>query len=260
MARFFTLLLISCALAFPALEARAQAQRDPQALALAKLSVQALVGNTRVNDATLQGTANFTAGGDEESGTFTLEVKGNQESKLLLNLSGGTRQEIRQGQAGAWIGTDGQKHAMALHNCWTDASWLLPVFTLGAALNNPQTAALYLGQTALNGATVDHVQFSYAVTSQGQNINAEIQALSAMDVYLDAVSHLPVALAFATHADDDMGTNIPVEIHFAGYQQLGGIQVPTRVEKLLQGTVALEITISSVVINTGISDSEFNTN
>ena len=152
-------------------------QRDPAALTLAKLSVQAILGNQSLTDATLQGTANYSAGSDQESGAFTLEVKGNQESKLVLNLSGGTRQEIRQVQAGAWVGLDGQKRAMALHNCLIDASSLLPVFTLQAALANPNIAAVYFGQATVNGVTADHLQFSQVVAGQGQKMTTEIRAL-----------------------------------------------------------------------------------
>ncbi len=234
-------------------------QRDPQAVNLARLSVQALIGNHSLTDATVQGTANYTAGSDQEIGPFTLEVKGNQESKLLLNLNGGTRQEIRQVQAGAWVGLDGQKHAMSLHNCWIDASSLLPVFMLQAALANSQIAALYVGQETVNGATVDHLRFSQVVSGQSQKMTAQIQQLSAMDIYLDASSYLPVAVDFSIHPDDNLHLSFPVEIRFSGYQQLGGMQAPTRVQKFLQGTLTLDLAIKSIVTNTGISDSDFST-
>jgi hypothetical protein len=234
-------------------------QRDGAALAVARLSVQALSGNQGLTDAILQGSANYLAGSDEESGGFTLELKGNQESKLVLNLSGGTRQEIRQAQAGAWAGLDGQKHAIALHNCWTDASLLLPVFTLEAALSNPQTAAVYVGQETVNGSTADHLQFSQVVSGQGQKMTTEIQQLSAMEIYLDASSHLPIKVAFKTHPGDNLGLNIPVEIQFSGYQQLGGIQAPSRVQEFLQGTLTLDLTVKSIATNSGIPDSDFST-
>jgi hypothetical protein len=70
-----------------------------------------------VNDATLQATPTYVAGSDEESGTATLTAHVNQESLLQLNLSGRTRQEIRNGAAGVWVGPDGAPHAMATHNC-----------------------------------------------------------------------------------------------------------------------------------------------
>jgi hypothetical protein len=175
----------------------ASPQRDTQALTLASLSVQALLGSQTLSDATLQGTANYTAGYDQESGSVTREVKGNQESKLVLNLTGGTRQEIRQLQAGAWVGTDGQKHALALHNCWTDASSLLPVFSLQAALANPQIAAVYVGQSTVNGTTADHLQLSQVFAGQAQQVTTQIQQLSSIDIYLDASSHCQSRLPLA---------------------------------------------------------------
>ncbi len=250
---------VLCASVFLPSAAQQPPQRDPAALTLARLSVQALLGNQGLTDATLQGTANYTAGSDQESGTFTLEVKGNQESKLVLNLSGGTRQEIRQVQAGAWVGLDGQKHAMTLHNCWTDASSLLPVFTLQAALTNSQTAALYVGQATVNGVTADHLQFSQVVAGQSQKMTTEIQQLSTMEIYFDALSHLPVVVAFSVHPDDNLRLSFPVEIRFSGYEQLGGMQAPARVQKFLQGTLALDLAVNSVATNTSISDSEFST-
>jgi hypothetical protein len=234
-------------------------QRDPAALTLARLSVQALIDNQGLTDATVQGTANYTAGSDQESGVFTLEVKGNQQSKLVLNLSGGTRQEIRQVQAGAWSGPDGQKHPIALHNCWTDASSLLPVFTLQAALTNPQIAALYVGQATVNGVTADHLQLFQVVAGQSQKMTTEIQQLSAMEIYLDALSHLPVAVAFSAHPDDNLRLSFPVEVRFSGYQQLGSIQAPARVQKFLQGSLTLDLSVTNVAVNSGIPNSDFST-
>ena len=248
-------------LAIPALARQTSSivQRDPQALTLAKLSVEAILGNQSLTDATLQGSANFIAGSDEETGSFTLEVKGNQQSKLVLNLSGGPRQEIRRLQAGAWVGPDGLKRPIALHNCWTDASSLIPVFTLGAAITNSQTSAVYLGQAIISGTTADHLQLSQVVAGENQKMTAEIQQLSTMDIYLDPVSHLPVAVTFSAHPDDNLRLSFPVKIQFSAYRQLGGMQVPTRVQKLLQGSLVLDLAVATVVTNTGISDSEFST-
>lgn len=234
-------------------------QRDTAAIRLAQLSVQTLLGNQSLTDATVEGTASFTAGSDEETGPFTLEVKGDQESKLVLNLSGGARQEIRQLQTGAWVGPDGQKHSSALHNCWINASTLLPVFSLAAALSNSHVATAYLGQATINGVSADHLQLSQVIPGQNSKMTTEIQQLSAMDIYLDQASHLPVAVAFSVHPDDNFRRSVPVQIQFSGYRQLAGIQVPTRIQKFLQGALTLDLAVRSAVTNSGISDSDFNT-
>ena len=90
-------------------------------------------------------------------------------------------------------------------------------------------------------------------------MTAEIQGLSAVDLYLDAATHLPVALDFNIHPDNDFGLSIPVEIQFSGYQKMGGIIVPTHIQKLIQGTLTFDFYVSSVTINSGLTDSEFST-
>ena len=42
-----------------------------------------------------------------EGGPATLEALGDMDGLVVLNLSGGQQQEIRNGQSGAWVGTGG---------------------------------------------------------------------------------------------------------------------------------------------------------
>jgi hypothetical protein len=88
-------------------------------------------------------------------------------------------------------------------------------------------------------------------------MTAQIQRLSLVDLYLDAASYLPLVLAFKTHADDDLNLDIPVEIQFADYRLVNGVKVPFHIQKFLQGTLLLDITLSGVAINTGLPDSLF---
>jgi hypothetical protein len=55
-----------------------------------------------------------------------------------------------------------------------------------------------------------------------------------------------------------MNTDIPVEIRFANYQAVSGVQVPFHTQRMLNGTVVLDITAISAVVNSGLSDSQFN--
>ena len=109
--------------------------RDPAALALVSKSLQAVAGATALADITLQASATYIAGSDQEMGPATLVALGNQQSKVTLSLTNGQRQEIRAGTAGVWVGPDGTAHAMASHDCFIDASWFYPAFTLVAMAN-----------------------------------------------------------------------------------------------------------------------------
>lgn len=262
-------LVILCALMgripFPPSTARLQAQtatgttptRDPVALTLATQSLKALAGSTALTDITLQGTANYIAGSDFESGVVTLLASGNLASRVTLNLTNGQRTEIRNGPAGDRIGADGVEHAMATHNCWPEADWFYPALSFQALSTDPGLGIAYIGPESKNGAAVYHLRLFRILPGQTANITSEIAGLSSQDVYLDAGSYLPLFLDFNVHPDSDMNTNIPVEIQFASYVTLNGVKVPARIQKLLNGSLLLDLSISSAAINSGLAASNF---
>jgi hypothetical protein len=240
-----------------------QVTQAAQAVALLQQAVTALDGNTTVTDVTLQATALYTVGSDEESGVATLEAKvgsgtvvGNQ-SKIILNLSGGQREEVRSGTAGIWVGPDGEQHSMALHNCWTDAAWFFPGLSLQAALSSPMIVLSYIGQETQAGLTVQHLALSRLIAGQEPATTALIQHLSSMDIYLDAASYLPAVMTFNIHPDTDAGLDLPLEIRFSNYQAKNGIKAPLHIQKLVQGSLVLDLNATSAAVNSGTPDSEF---
>jgi len=76
--------------------------------------------------------------------------------------------------------------------------------------------------------------------------------LTTRDYYIDPQSFLPLIVRFNTHADDDAERDIPVEIRFADYRYVSGVRVPFRIQKLLNGSVILDITVTSATINSGL--------
>ncbi len=253
-ASFFCLALL---LPLPLAVAQTSPQRDAQAVALTGQAVLVLTGGTNVQDVVLQATANYIAGSDQESGTATFKGRGNAESRSTLSLSGGQRREIRNHQAGAWSGPDAIWHALSLHNTWAGATWFFPVLDLQAALSDPSVAVIYVGLETRGGVSVQHLRFYRDVSGQSQQVTALISRLSTLEVFLDSVSFSPVAFDFNAHADNDAGLDIPVEIRFSGYRSMSGVQVPTRVQKLLNNSLFLDLNVTSGAVNTGLTDSEF---
>jgi hypothetical protein len=74
----------------------------------------------------VQADANYVAGSDEESGSATLEALGDLESRVVLNLSGGQRTQIQNGQQAASVGANGQQQILPLHNSLNPAAWFFP--------------------------------------------------------------------------------------------------------------------------------------
>jgi hypothetical protein len=240
-----------------ALAAPQTAVRDPQALTLVSSSLQALTGGEPVSTVVLQANAAYVAGSDQESGTATLTASGNQQSLVQLNLTNGPRQEVRNGPAGTWSGPDGTVHPMATHNCWTDASWFFPVLTLEAISADPTLAVSYLGPDSSKGQPTLHVQVQRVLPGQSGSATALILLLSTMDIYFDPQSFLPLVLDFNTHTDTDANTNLPVEIQFSNFQKVSGGLAPLHIQKFLQRTLLLDLTVSNVVVNSSVPASEF---
>jgi len=208
-----------------------------------------------MTDVTLLASVTWIAGSGNQTGTGTLAAKGSGRSRVDLALNGGPRKDIRSDGDGtcAWAGADGAVHENAPHNCLTDASWFfVPLSSLSTAAIDPTVILTYVGKEEHGGVSVQHLHARVYIENEPSR-----EQLSGMDFYLDQASLLPLALGFDVHPDEDASINIPVEVRFSDYQPLGGIQVPSHIQRLFNGTVALDIVVTSAVVNSGIPDSNF---
>jgi hypothetical protein len=257
-----TLAVLSCILALPisAQQAPTTASQSPEAIALATDAVARLSGSLQIADVTLTGTATRVAGSDTESGTVTLKALGTSNSRMDLSLSNGPLSEIRTSQSGTpqgqWLGPNSFNN-MAAHNCMTDAAWFFPALSVLSQLSNPSLIATYIGQETKVGVGVYHLRFSIQSQTDPTGL---LQQLSAEDVYLSASTYLPVALVFQTHPDNDALTNILVEVDFSNYETVNGIQIPFRIQKFVNGTLLLDMTIQGATLNSGLGVSTFSSN
>jgi hypothetical protein len=237
---------------------------NPAAVSLATKSLAALTGTTQIADVTLTGTATRTAGSDIESGNITLKALGTLNSRMDLIVSSGTRSEIRNASnglpQGQWLAPTGSVSSMATHNCFTDAAWFFPALTVLSQASSPSVTVTYIGPETKNNISVQHLHFALNSTTQTTGTGNPIITLSSTDIYLDATSLLPVALAFNTHPDNDTLVNIPIEVDFSNYQAVNGVQVPFRIQKFLNGSLFLDLTIQSASLNSGLTDSAFTPN
>jgi hypothetical protein len=230
------------------------------ALSFAAQSISALTGGNAISDVTLTGTVTWTAGSDSETGTATLLAVGSAESRMSLSLTSGARTEIRDAQTGntlgSWTGPGGSSGAFALFNCQTDAVWFFPAFSSLTA--GPNVVFSYVGLEVRNGESVQHLQSYVPNPTVGSGIN--FQQLSTEDFYLDATTLLPSAIRFSAHPDNNAASNISVEVDFSNYQTVNGAAVPMHIQKYLQGTLQIDLTVTSATFNTGIALSNFTIN
>jgi hypothetical protein len=260
MARFrvaVSLVLLACSYAF----AQDPPKSDPYALELAAKSIAVQTGGNPITDVTLGGEAAWIAGSDKEAGAAILMAKGTGESRVELDLDGGTRIDVRNDlgkyPAGASQVKDGDRQTWPMHNCWINASWFFPALSFLNATADPSLIFFYIGAEDRNGEKVEHLQVYRYLAGQKPATIALTQQVSTTDFYLDSASLLPVAITFNTHADNDALTDIGLEIDFSKYQSVEGIQVPFHIQKLVWGGLAVDVTVESVAMNSGLSDELF---
>jgi hypothetical protein len=237
---------------------------DPQAVALAVQALAAISGSAKVTDITLTGTATRTAGSDVENGNFTLKALGTDESRLDLNLVAGLSSEIRNVASGApqgfLISPSAVESNMAQHNCLTSAAWFFPGLSILSQTADPAVAVTFVGQETKLDTVVNHIRFKIQSASLSASDNARLAQLSQTDFYLNSSSNLPVAMVFNAHPDSDAVTNINVEVDFTNYQTVNGVQVPFRIQKFVNGTLFLDLTVQNAVLNSGLTSSAFASN
>jgi len=233
---------------------------DPLAVSLAQKSVAALTAGLPVSDVTLSANVISILGSDSETGTGTFEAKGIAASRVDLNLNGGPRTDVRNAAngvpAGAWEKNVGASTSDAQHNCWTDAAWFFPALSSLAQTASPNFVFKYIAQEQHGGVTVQHIRAFQILPGDTSSLQLS-QHLSAMDFYLDPASYLPLAVAFQIHADTDMNTDVAIEVRLAAYQVVSGFQVPFHFQRMLNGGVVLDVTVTNAAVNTGLADSLF---
>jgi len=246
--------VVSFALACCAASAQNPSASNPQALSYAAQSIGAMLGSVSISDVTLTGTVTWNG---SDAGTASLRALGTGESRVDLALASGTRTEIRDVSTGLprgqWVSQSGVAGPIAYHNCATDAVWFFPA--LGSLAAGPNTVLSYVGQESRNGATVQHLQ-SYIFQSR-RTSGVSWQQLSTTDFYLDATTLLPVAITYNAHPDNDATTNLAVEVDFSNYQTINGVAVPMRIQRYLQGSLLVDVTVSTASFNTGLTLSTF---
>jgi hypothetical protein len=231
---------------------------DPQAVTFAGQSVAAMTGGMTISDVTLTGSGTWNG---TDTGPITLSALGTDESRIDLALTGGPRAEIRDDQTdvlGRWIAPDGTLADFAPQNCWTDGVWFFPA--LGSLVPQPNVVLMYVGSESRNEHAVHHIQAHLYQPNPYPGKGPSPEQLSTMDFYLDASTLLPVAVTFNAHPDNDANTNLSVEIDYFNYQSFGGVNVPTHVQKYLQGSLIFDIQLTGAVFNTGLSLANFTIN
>ena len=221
----------------------------PTPISYLQSSVAAMVGQSTIQNVTLSGTAQSTAGSSNETGSFTANGNTNGSSHLSLQLTNDSHTDNIQTTngipSGNWVDSNSVQHSMAQHNLLTPASWFCPVVALSQIVSATNLNVQFIGVEQKNGTSLAH--FTITAMSQGTGPQLALAThLSQVDIYLNPQTLMPVVFDFTAHPDTDAGTDIPIEVTFSNYTQVNGLWIPFTVERYVNTTLSLELQIQSV--------------
>jgi hypothetical protein len=233
-------------------------QRDAQALAVLAQVMNAAGGVaalSAIHDFTGSGTIVYNWANQDVHGAVVVRGRGTTQFRLDASLPDGVRTWIVNDQSGSIRETNGHTHEIPFHNAMNFGSLSFPYAALVAVLNDPSATIRYLGSATNNGRSVHQIRV--------QPISLDIEPsgllhkLSTKDYFIDANTFQILSTLDMVHPDRDFYDEYPHEVTFSDYRRVNGIPVPFSVEERVAGQHAWTMQLSSVNLNPGLSDQDF---
>ena len=215
----------------------------------------AFSGGQVIHQITLSGDAIWHAGGQEDSGPVTLTATMTGEFQMTLQLSKGQKLETQTGTgtgaACSWTGTDGKAHNIDLSNCWKPAVWFLPAISLQPSMLSSSLVAADLGQGVIGSESTPyrHLNAQLQLTGLPAATIDSMEKRSTTDIGLEPTTMLPVVLEYKVHPDNGASIPISIEAHYSNYQDVNGVKIPFLIQRSVNNSLQLEITVTSAQIN-----------
>lgn len=232
----------------------ASAQNLPPTQSVFQANVQAAIsGQKPVSVVNLTANAEWFAGSTHETGTAQLQAKADGATSVQLVLGQGSRLEtqtkIDSSRTCAWTDNAGISHDILGANCFVAIPWFAPnLFAQPASLLPVLLATTDDGEVSKDGVAFH--QLRYFLNLQAADSISSKRAVdhSAVKVFYDPRTFLPVSLEFAAHPDTNDLQNIDVEVKFSNYQSVSGVLLPFHIEKYVQHTLQLKMDVSNASI------------
>ena len=214
----------------------------------------ALFSRSDFKSVRIEGVVHSIAGSSKDSGSVVMTADVSGASTFELRLGSSSRLEkqstTKAGRICTWSESDGKIHYTKPFNCWTATTWFFPHLALQSSLQTPSIRIVELQQDvkgASNTRILRH-QVILAPNANNSKISDLISIWSKADVGLDSTTLLPQQLNYVIHPDSDSNKDIGVEIRFSEYRSVSGVEVPFRIQKLVNGSLQLDIEVAQVTL------------
>jgi hypothetical protein len=98
-------------------------------------------------------------------------------------------------------------------------------------------------------AAFRHLQSQLVLPEMSSALASTMMQRSTADLGLDPTSLLPAVLAYTIWPDNGAAIPILIEIHYANYQLINGVQIPFTIQRYIDGSLQLQIAVTSAQAN-----------
>lgn len=250
------LFVYSLCLGFFVLPAVSQTSSSQQVNASAFLGqvANAFSAGKPVNNVQLTGSAKWYAGSLDDSGSVTLTVNATGVATMQLSLAkkgswSESQTAFGMGMACQWAGSDGTAHQGDAMNCLRPLAWFLPLISLQPASMPTSIGVADLGTGRVGSGTYRHLQCQAVLTTMPTELLSGSVTASTTDIGIDPNTLMPTVISYQVHPDNGARVNVPIEIHYSNYQQVNGVEIPFVIQRYVNGSLQLEIYVSSAQIS-----------
>jgi hypothetical protein len=239
------------AVALLAIPVLGQTATPPSIITMAS---QAFSGGHAVSEVQLIGDATWHAGSEVDQGSATLTANESGQATMTLSLENKgpwteSQTAYGSGMACQWSGADGVIHPGDYLNCLKPVVWFLPSISLQPNFVSPEITVSDLGSGTLDGGSYRHLRLAADLSDFSGNFATAVAGRSTSDIGLDAATLLPDVLSYTVHPDDGASTPVQIEIRYSDYQRMGGAMIPFRIQRYVNGSLQLDVQITSAQVN-----------
>jgi hypothetical protein len=237
----------------PSAFAQEPIRRDPQAVVLVAQAVQAMGGGAPGSSLAV-GWIDIEEGSLTDSGPVRILTRGLEESREEFQLGQGARVKVySQGLAARERGSS--REVTSLEFAASSQTPAFPLVILAGALNNPESAFEFVGLDDFYGTSAYHIRFWNTFASQPELHH--LAEFTVKDLWINAATGLPHALYYEEREGGGSAPRILVGAIYSDYRSVGGALYPFLIQRIFNGTPWATIKITNVVLNSGLSNSEF---
>ena len=203
-----------------------------------------------------RGTIHIEEGGSSRDGTFEVLTKAAQETNDIIDAGQHEEHIYNDGSAADVDGA--QKTPLSKERMLSAESVHLPLILFQALLGDPDTAYRYIGSETVDGTSCDHIRVWDTFASQPDL--QDLAPISAKDIWIDSWTHYPVKIATTRCLARGGIYQVPMEVHYADFQDSSGVKYPSRIRTSRNGVAWTSVALNSLTIDGPVSDDAFGTN